>query len=142
MHTLLKPIRYVFYRILQFKLRDRQEPTPILVAALCTFLLLFFNAMGLMMTINIVLGRHPILPAVPWPALAAVVLAASIVGYQIMKSAWVERDGYSNLVREFESNRQNRVRAALFWAYIVVSVGLPVFISVLWFGADSGYGSP
>jgi hypothetical protein len=138
MRRLLKPLRYVFFRVLVWKLRNPREPTPILVASLVTFLLLFFNVVGLTMIINIVMGRRPVLPAFPGgrPAMAVVFLGCAMLAYHTMSSAWAQGSGYANLVKEFEPDpRQDRIRAALFWGYVVVSVALPPLLGVLWFGA-------
>jgi hypothetical protein len=61
MHLILKPLRYVFYRILTWKIRDPRESTPVLVAGIATSVLLAFNCMLVAMVANALRGR-PLLP--------------------------------------------------------------------------------
>jgi hypothetical protein len=49
MHSIIKPFRYVFYRILTWKLRDPRAASPAMVAGGATALLLFFNGVLVLM---------------------------------------------------------------------------------------------
>ncbi len=57
MRVLFKPVRYVFYRILTWKLRDPRESTPVVAASLVTVLLLWVNLLCATMITNAVRGR-------------------------------------------------------------------------------------
>ena len=132
---LLNPLKYVFYRILAWKLRDPRESTPVLVAALATVLLLLFNAVTATMLVN-GFREQALLPDFPGGrfGLSAVVLLFFVIGYNLMKSAWVENGRYHQLEREFQAidQRTDRVRNALFWTYLVVSILLPFLLSIFW----------
>jgi hypothetical protein len=135
MHRLLKPLRYVFYRILEWKLRDRREATPVLVAALATVLLLFLNVITATMLVNGFRGRL-LLPNFPGGriGLSGVLLIAFYLGYNMMRLAWVENGRYDQLEREFQSTdtRIGTFRTALFWSYLVLSVLVPFLLSIFW----------
>jgi hypothetical protein len=135
MRKVLKPLRYVFFRVLMSKLRDPSEPLPILVASTVTLVLLLFNVMGLTMIINIVMGHRDLLPAFPGgrPAMAVVFVGCALLAYHTMRSAWAQGTGYANLVKEFAPDpHQDGIRTALFWSYVVVSGALPVLLAVFW----------
>ena len=139
MRKILKPLRYVFFRVLAWKLRSPREPTPVLAASLVTCVLLFLNVLGLTMAINIVLGRHPVLPSFPGgrAALGALFLGCALVAHNAMSAAWAEGEGYAQLLKEFERDpRRDRIRTALFWIYVVAPIGLPLLLAILWFGTE------
>lgn len=132
---LSNPLKYVFYRILAWKLRDPREPNPTLVAVLATVVLLFFNAGAGTMLINGFRGQ-PLLPDFPGGriGLSVVVLLAFALGYNVMTSAWVDKGRFHQLEREFQSVDPwtAKVRNLLFWIYVVVSVLLPFGLSIFW----------
>lgn len=132
---LLRPLSYVFYRILAWKLRDPRESTPILIACLSTILLLFLNLLVVTMLVNGFRG-HQLLP--PFPGgrvgLSTALLLSFAVGYSAMRAGWVENGRYSQLDKEFQSSdaRVERRRTALFWTYITLSIALPFILSIFW----------
>jgi hypothetical protein len=62
MNPVFKPWRYVYFRILMWKLRDPRETTPVLVAGMATSVLLYLNGMLVLMVSNALRGRR-LLPA-------------------------------------------------------------------------------
>ncbi len=132
---LLRPLRYVFFRILSWKLRDPRESTPVVVASLSTIILLFFNLMAFTMLVNGFTG-HPLLPPLRGGrgAQSALLAFCCIVGYSAMRTAWVQNGGYFLLQREFHpgDSRLERRRTVLFWSYIALSVALPFLLSICW----------
>jgi hypothetical protein len=132
---LLKPLKYVFYRILAWKLRDKRESLPVLVAAGATVLLLFFNLIAAVMILNRLRG-HDLLPDPPGgiDGLAVFLLFSLAVGYLAMRYAWLDKSGFVELRREFRSGgpRTDALRSALFWTYIVASGALPFILSICW----------
>jgi hypothetical protein len=65
-HWLLKPIRYVYYRVLIYKMRDTREVIPVMIAGYTTTLLLVFNCMLVVMTVMASRVRAgPLLPYIP-----------------------------------------------------------------------------
>ena len=136
LHSIAKPIRYVFYRILSWKLRDAGENAPMLVAGMCTALLLWFNAMSLMMLGNALLHRESLLPRLPGTrfeqyAVAALLLFAFA---RVESKLWVENGKLEKLVAEFECMNKGAaaVRNVSFWGYVVVSILLPIVLAVYW----------
>ena len=134
MLPILKPIRYVFYRILAWKLRDRSENTPVLVAAIATSLLLFVNGLLALMVINDLSGR-PLLPElhrglVEYVTAAILLLTAA----GVMNSVWVAKGNFERLQQEFRvtTRRREDVRTILFWSYIVLSPMTPLVYAILW----------
>jgi hypothetical protein len=132
--AILKPIRYVFYRILMWKLHDRTEQMPVLATAGVTTLLLFSNAILALMTFNDLSGRPP-LPEVHRGLVEYVtgaILALAVAG--VMNSAWVADGKFDQLQREFRVTTRTRenVRTVLFWGYIVFSAVTPFIYAILW----------
>lgn len=132
---LLRPLRYVFFRILSWKLRDPRESTPVLVASLSTIVLLFFNLMVVTMLVNGFTG-HPLLPPLRGGpgALSALLVFCFIVGHAAIRTAWIENARYALLRSEFHpgDSRIERRRTVLFWSYIALSVALPFLLSIFW----------
>ena len=125
----LKPVRYVFYRILSWKMHDSRETAPVLVAAIATTLLLLLNAMLIFMTINAALDRE-ILPAAKRSSLFGPVAIILIASYFAMNSAWVANGRWNRLEAEFKAS--GRMLRTLFWCYIVLSIGAPFVFAVIW----------
>jgi hypothetical protein len=134
MHRTLKPIRYVFYRILMWKLSDARESTPIFVACMATSLLLFCNVLAAFMVAN-VLGGRDVLPKQRLGNVAyGVVAILLLVSSWLMNSAWVADGRFAKLEKEFMSGteRRERVRIVLFWAYVILSLALPIALAIAW----------
>jgi hypothetical protein len=131
---ILKPIRYVFYRILVWKLRDVREDTPVLVAGLGTSLLLFLNGILAFMVINDLSGRAllPELHRGLVEYLTAAILFLTAAG--VMGSAWFVNRNFDPLQQEFGVTTPTRehVRTVLFWSYIVLSAVAPLVYAILW----------
>jgi len=135
MRVLLRPMRYVFYRLLTWKLRDQRDSSPVLFASFATAILLSFNAMGVVIIVNIVRGYRPVLPDFPGgrEALALAAVAIGLLAYAAMSAAWVQDGKFSRLVEEFKPDPyRDRVRNILFWGYFVISIGLPVVLAVVY----------
>ena len=134
MLRILKPLRYVFYRILSWKLRDPRETTPVLVAGMATALLLFFNFLFAFMVANILMG-HRVLPTqrlgnVEYVALGALFLMV----VSMFNSAWVADGKFAELEKEFANGTpaQETVRTVLLWVYVISSAAMPVALAILW----------
>jgi len=134
MNLILKPLRYVFYRILTWKMRDPRETTPVLVAGIGTSVLLFFNCMLAVMVVNALRGR-PLLPQgrIGNGVYLAVALAL-IVTTGLMNAAWIDKGNFARLSKEFSSQQteHRRVRTLLFWAYVVLSGATPIVLAIAW----------
>jgi hypothetical protein len=135
MHFLLRPLRYVFYRILEFK-RRQPGTVPVLVAAYLTVLLVMMNAAVLVMLVNGYRGM-PLLPTSPGrppPSFAVLVLACLLGGYWVVNRMWVADRGYEKLQSEFSTIDRSLItrRNVLFWLYIVVSVLAPFILIIVW----------
>ena len=133
MYILLKPIRYLFYRLLTYKLRDARETTPVLVACLATTGLLLFNLMSATMVVSYLAGRQDLLPALGRWTLYAAIAVAAWLGYVAMRAAWVDNGNYARLVSEFQTRSQVRetLRAALFWSYLLLTIALPISLAIV-----------
>jgi hypothetical protein len=131
---LFKPIRYVFYRILTWKLNDPRESTPVLVATLGTSLLLFTNALLILMLYDDYSGREflPSLHRTPRTYGVVAVLLASLAWP--MYSAWVAKGNFAKLQREFETGARSRSssRTIMFWSYIVLTVAVPLIYAIVY----------
>jgi hypothetical protein len=128
----LKPLRYVFYRILTSKLRDPSETTPVLVACIATSLLLFFNLMLADMIINAWRGVHLLATRSGFAyVLVAVMLAVAV---RLMYAAWVDDGKLAILSEEFSRDpaERNFTLDLLFWGYIVFSPISPIVFAILW----------
>ena len=133
MQTLLTPIRYVFYRLLVYKLRDPGETTPVFVASLATTTLLLFNVMSATMVVNHVAGRRDLLPSLNNWTSYVVVAAIEMLGYLLIRSSWVDNGNYGRLTTEFRSRGPSgdAMRTVLFWSYLCLTVALPIGLAVL-----------
>jgi hypothetical protein len=132
---MFRPLRYVFFRILEWKLHDTQENTPLLVASLGTFVLLCSNAILVTMLVNGFMGR-PLIPRVSMERNVSYVLlaAAAIIFTRLTSKAWVENGRYQQLLREFAktTDHHERVRTVLFWSYVLSSIVVPIALSIFW----------
>jgi hypothetical protein len=140
MHWLLKPIRYVFYRILAWKLRDSRESTPVLVAGLATTLLIVLNCTLVMMCAYGLRGGGPLLPTGHFGPLHYLVAAAVFfASSSLMNSVWVANEKFAKVQHEFAGGTQRRqlVRTVLFWACVVASPVLPLVFAILWHAAHT-----
>jgi hypothetical protein len=135
----LKPLRYVSYRILTWKLRDPSETTPILVACIATSVLLFFNLMLAVMVINVWRGID-LLPKMHRSNLEYVLVAAMLaVAVRLMYAAWIDEGKLAILSKEFSRDPAERDSTLdlLFWGYIVFSVMSPLVFAILWHSRQS-----
>lgn len=131
---LLTPLRYVFYRILAWKLREQRESLPVLVAVGITVILLFYNLLAIVMIVNRLRGKS-LIPDLPGGRIGlgiSLVLSLAIA-YLAMRSAWVENRGRVELEKFLaRGTRGDPVRSLLFWTYIVVTMVAPFLLSILW----------
>jgi hypothetical protein len=131
---ILKPIRYVFYRILAWKLSDRRESTPLLVAGFATSLLLAFNGMLAFMVVNQLSGR-PLLSKLHREPVEYVITALLfLTAAGVMNFVWVANGSFVKLQEEFRPSTPTRetVRTVLFWSHILLSVVTPLVYAILW----------
>jgi hypothetical protein len=131
---LLKPIRYVFFRILTWKLKDYRESTPVLVASMATSVLLFFNVLLVAVLASVYQGRS-IMPELHRTiGLYLEVGAFFLLISWLMSSAWVANGNLAKLQREFEAggHASASIRNFMFWSYVVFSVAAPLIISIGW----------
>ena len=122
-----------------WKLHDRSEATPVLVAAGVTSFLLFANGMLAFMLINDLSGR-PLLPRMHRGLVEYVtgaILYLTAAG--VMNSAWVANGNFDRLQREFRVTTPARenVRTVLFWSNIVLSAVTPLLCAILWHALQS-----
>ena len=128
---LFTPIRYVFYRLLMYKLRDPQENMPVLVACLVTTLLLLINGMSAWMIVNF--GRQPLLPPVDRLTFYAIGMPVELLAYLLMRAAWVDNGNLDRLSAEFQPQGRvsEQLRAVLFWSYLCLTVALPIGLAIM-----------
>jgi hypothetical protein len=134
-HAFAKPVRYLFYRVLSWKLHDEHDLTPALTASLSTLLFLSINVMTVAMLWNWWLGREP-LPTLPANrvALCLVVIASGAVVHRVLKRLWVDNGRYNKLVQEFETSddTRRRVNSVILWSYIIGTAITPICVAILW----------
>jgi hypothetical protein len=135
-HVLSTPIRYVFYRILSWRLRDAHETTPVLVAALLTALVLYLNALFLLMVIRAIMHSE-LLPALPQNTvpLYAAGLVALVAWISLASGLWVNNGGYQALEHEFGASAgrpKGNHGTVLFWIYIAGSIIAPILMAFVW----------
>ncbi len=126
-NPVLKPIRYVFYRILTWKLRDARESTPVFVAELLTSMLLLINGLFVFMAVNAFHGRA-LLPLFKRSSMYAPVTLFFGASCLLMNWLWVENGRWQSIQTEFQ--KQNRLPHILFWCYLVVSVAAPIALAI------------
>ena len=134
MLLLLKPIRYVFYRILASKLRDSTESTPVLVAGTATSVLLGFNVLLIYMLVNCVWHGKPFPKGYNSNLVYALIVLSFLALNRMMTLAWVDNGKFDDLQREFAGGDPHRkfVRSFLFWTYVVFSGAAPMVLAILW----------
>ena len=134
MSLLLKPIRYVFYRILASKLKDSMESTPVLVACTSTSVLLEFNVLLIFMLGNCVWHGKPFPQGYNSNLVSALIVLSFLALNRMMTLAWVDNGKFDNLQREFAGGDPHRkfVRNILFWTYVVFSAAAPLVLAILW----------
>jgi hypothetical protein len=135
MNPLLKPVRFVFYQSLSSKLKDPTERMPILVASLTTALLLFFNAVGLMMLVNH-LENRTLVPRLPGTRSlqVAVGIMCGLVFTQLTRRAWVDGQNFRRLENEFGAANGPAAKRPrlLFRAYVILTIVIPVAMVLCW----------
>lgn len=105
---------------------------PVFVAGLTTAMLLSINAILVVMSANVLTGRSLFFH---WPSRSVelyVVVGGILLGAgSIMRSAWVSGSRFDALKKEFanSSRRREFVRTTLFWAYIALTVVLPIALA-------------
>jgi hypothetical protein len=136
MLTIAKPLRYVFYRILTWKLRDPRETLPVATAAVILLVLLDANFLAPYLLLSHLAGRSTTWLS-DWPGIGrggAYVLAGVItLGFaRLVTYVWVDNGRFDQLVQEFQSSSaaRLRVRTILFWSYIVLSVAFPIAVAI------------
>ncbi len=143
MLTIAKPLRYVFYRILTWKLRDSREALPVATAAFSLLVLLDANLLAPYLLLSHLTGRSTARLS-NWPGIGrggAYVLAGVItLGFaRLVTYVWVDNGRFDQLVMEFQSSSAARlpVRTFLFWSYIALSVAFPIAVTIFLRGRKS-----
>jgi hypothetical protein len=128
----LKPIRYVYYRVLMWRLKDGRDRTPTVTASIAVSLLLFLNAMLIGEILLTRAGR-------PWPNIHrdlltyASVSGALVLLHTAMYFAWVANGRFEGLRQEFDtpSPGRQKTRSILFWSYVILSVTVPYVFAIV-----------
>jgi hypothetical protein len=128
----LKPVRYVFYRILSWKLKHGHDSNPVLGATLTMSGLLILNAMLVGEVVLTRSGRE-------WPAVHRSLplyfgaAGALLLMHMIMYYAWVAKGRFGALQAEFDAPgpRRQTVRSISFWSYVVLSVATPIVFAII-----------
>jgi hypothetical protein len=143
MLTIAKPIRYVFYRIVTWKLKDPQEVLPALTAGVVTFVLLYANLFAPYFLFSHLNGQSTTW-LIDYPGIgrgrAYVVVGLMSLGFgRLITYLWIDNGRFAQLQTEFESASvtRQRVRTFLFWSYIILSVAFPIAVAVYLRGRHS-----
>ena len=136
MLTIAKPLRYVFYRILTWKLRDSREALPVATAAVILLVLLDANFLAPYLLLSHLTG-HSTSWLSEWLGIgrggAYVVAGVITLAFaRLITYLWVDNGRLDQLVKEFQSNStaRLRVRTILFWSYIVISGAFPISVAI------------
>jgi hypothetical protein len=130
-----KPLRYVFYRILSWKLKDVSEALPVLASAGILFVLLGANLVGAyFLVVNLTNRPGAWLTTMlengsRGPDYVVTALAA-FAFTRLVTYAWVDNGRLEKLIREFQSAPadQERRRTILFWGYVLFSIAFPIIV--------------
>jgi hypothetical protein len=136
MLRIAKPIRYVFYRIFTWKLKDPQEALPALTAGVVTFVLLYANLFASYFLFSHLSGQSTTwLIDYPGIGRGRAYLAVGLVSLgfgRLITYLWIDNGRFAQLQTEFEpaSVTRQRVRTVLFWSFIILSVVFPIAVVV------------
>ena len=132
-HLLVRPIRYVYYRILVWKLHDPTESMPFLAAGSLVVMLLAVNSLLIVEIVVIVYGfGFPVIERDLRNYVFLGVVGLAAVG--LMHSAWASGGRFAELEKEFGSATRRReiARSVLFWGYITLSAVAPLALAIVW----------
>jgi hypothetical protein len=133
MNVITKPIRYVFYRVLKWKLTiTPADPTPMFTAVGIVTLLLIFNLAAIQVVINHLTSRS--LFGRPTETDYILIVAAFAAMYYLTNKFWVANGYWSELCGEFEQLEKSHGVLALlfFWFYVSLSIASPIVLVLLW----------
>jgi hypothetical protein len=133
MNVITKPIRYVFYRVLKWKLTiSPADPTPVFTAVGVITLLLIFNLAAIQVVVNHLTGRP--LFGRPTDADYMVIAAAFAAMYYLTNKFWVANGHWPELCGEFEQLEKTHgvLASFFFWFYVTLSVASPIVLVLLW----------
>ena len=133
MHLLARPIRYIYYRILVWKLHDATESTPVLAAGVVVTAVLSLNLLLIVEIVSIVCELpFPVIQRDLQSYLLLGLAVLAVVG--LMHSAWVSGGKFAELEKEFGSatRRRETVRSVLFWGYLTLSAVSPFALAIAW----------
>jgi hypothetical protein len=122
MNVITKPIRYVFYRVLKWKLTiSPADPTPVFTAVGVITLLLIFNLAAIQVVVNHLTGYM-------------VIAAAFAAMYYLTNKFWVANGHWPELCGEFEQLEKTHgvLASFFFWFYVTLSVASPIVLVLLW----------
>jgi hypothetical protein len=124
----MKPLEYLFYRALSWKLRNPGERFPFFASVGMVAVLLSLNVLTLIVA-NDAVGREHSLPLpLTTPADRGWVGAAVWGGlYVLLRSVWIHNGRYRAILDQFanESTSMRMRRTVYMWSYIVISVCAP-----------------
>lgn len=127
----MKPIEYVFYRALSWKLHDEDERFPFFAAVAMVAMLRSVNALSLTLVVEKIDITHGLLPMKPTArGLLGMALAGGLYG--LLRYLWIRDERYRVILNRFAGeSRSMRMRHTVFmWTYIVISVCAPFAIVI------------
>ena len=126
-----KPFRYIFYRIVAYRLSRPRVGSAVLSGSGTITVLLVLNLMTLRIVYGYVTGR----PGFGEPTAVDYVLAVSVlwITWSLASRFWVDNGHWGELVHEFGSEEPGRRRRNLvvIWCYVLVSWLAPFVLAVL-----------
>jgi hypothetical protein len=134
--AIAKPIRYAFYRIFTWRLKDPRETLPALTAGVVTWILLYANFFAPYFLFSRLNGLSPTwltnYPGIGRGGAYIVACILSLALGRLIAYIWVDNGRFAQLQTEFESASytHQRVRTILFWSYIIVSIAFPIAVVI------------
>lgn len=127
----MKPLEYVFYRALSWKLRDKDERFPLFASVAMVAMLLSVNVLTLILAAEKVDVTHSLLPTTP---ANRGLLGIAVLGglYGLLRHLWIRDERYRIILDRFsgESGLMRMRRTVCMWSYVVISVCAPFAISI------------
>lgn len=122
----LRPLRYLFYRVWQWKQLDPREQFPLLVATMTVTALLAFNILALI-ELSVLMSGYDWLYAIGRSRVSALALGVGLTFFFPLYECWVRRGGYRQIAQEFanEPLQERRRHTVYFWCYISATVVAP-----------------
>jgi len=129
----MKPLRYLFFRIWDWKQNDRRERQPLLVAWISVTVLICWNILGLIKVSEQLLEAEWF-SGLGRARLSQYLLIAYLLVFWVVRAIFIGQHQYKSFVREFssETRTQRSRRTVYIWIYIVATVALPIAMAVIW----------